>query len=75
MEALARPNKELFVNANTNRFKISQELIKLGHPFGYDLSNQKIVNTLKTGLVDSTKTVRGIIWNSISVVSTIITSE
>ena len=40
-----------------------------------DLSNQKIVNTLKTGLVDSTKTVRGIIWNSISVVSTIITSE
>ena len=75
MEALARPNKELFANANTNRFKISQELIKLGHPFGYDLSNQKIVNTLKTGLVDSTKTVRGIIWNSISVVSTIITSE
>ena len=75
MEALARPNKELFANANTDRYKVSQELLKLGYPFGYDLSTQKIVNTLKTGLVDSTKSVRGIIWNSISVVSTMITSE
>ena len=75
MEALARPNKELFANANTDRFKVSQELLKLGYPFGYDLNTQKIVNTLKVGLVDSTKSVRGIIWNSISVVSTMITSE
>ena len=75
MEALARPNKELFANANTDRFKVSQELLKLGHPFGYDLNTQQIVNTLKIGLVDSTKSIRGIIWNSISVVSTMITSE
>ena len=75
MEALARPNKELFANANTDRYKVSQELLKLGYPFGYDLDTQKIVNTLKVGLVDSTKSVRGIIWNSISIVSTMITSD
>lgn len=75
LEALARPNQELFKNANINRSKISQEISKLGYPFGYDLNTQKIVNTLKSGLVDSTKSVRGIIWNSISVVSTMITSD
>lgn len=75
MDALSRPYKELFANANTDRYKISQKLLKLGYPFGYDLDQQKIVNTLEYGLVDSAKSVRAIIWNSISIISTIITSD
>jgi chaperonin GroEL len=75
MEALQRPYNELFLNANVNRYQISQQLEKYGYPFGYDLITKKIGNSLETGLLDSAKAVRGILWNSISVVSTMITSE
>ncbi len=75
MDALSRPFKELFANANTDRYKVSQKLLKLGYPFGYDLDQQKLVNTLEHGLVDSSKAIRAIIWNSISKISTMITSE
>ena len=37
--------------------------------------DKKIVNTFKEGLLDSSKSVRAILWNSITLVSTIITSE
>ena len=36
---------------------------------------KKIVQTFETGLVDSSKSIRAILWNSLSIVSTIITSE
>ena len=75
MDALSRPFKELFANANTDRYKISEKLLELGYPFGYDLDQQIIVNSLEHGLVDSSKSVRAIIWNSISVISTMITSD
>jgi chaperonin GroEL len=74
-EALVRPFKELFINSNTPRYQISQNILKLGYPYGYDLTEKKVVHTLKEGLVDSAKSVRAILWNSISIVSTIITSE
>jgi chaperonin GroEL len=74
-EALVRPFKELFINSNTPRYQISQNILKLGYPYGYNLTEKKLVHTLKEGLVDSAKSVRAILWNSISIVSTIITSE
>ena len=54
---------------------LCEKLLELGYPFGYDLDQQIIVNTLEHGLVDSSKSVRAIIWNSISVISTMITSD
>ena len=75
LEALLRPFEELFNNTNTPRYKISQNLLKLGYPYGYNLIDKKIVNTLDEGLLDSSKSVRAILWNSITLVSTIITSE
>jgi chaperonin GroEL len=74
-DALVRPFQELFNNTNTPRYQISQDLLKLGYPYGYNLTDRKIVHTLKEGLVDSAKSVRSILWNSITIVSTIITSE
>jgi len=74
-EALFRPFEELFENANTPRYQISQKLLKLGYPYGYNLTTKKIVDTMKEGLIDSAKSVRAILWNSITIVSTIITSE
>ena len=73
--SLLRPYEELFNNNNVPSYYIKEELTKLGYPYGYDLQEKKIVNTLLHGLVDSTKTVRAILWNSISLVSTIITSD
>jgi chaperonin GroEL len=74
-EALIRPFNELFSNANVPRYHISENLLTLGYPYGYNLTEKKIVNTFENGLVDSAKSVRAILWNSMSIVSTIITSE
>ena len=75
LEALLRPFEELFNNTNTSSYQISQKLEALGYPYAYNLTEQKVVNSLEEGLVDSAKSVRAILWNSISIVSTIITSE
>ena len=74
-EALSRPFEELFENTNTPRYQIFQNLLKLGYPYGYNLNEKKIVHTINEGLIDSAKSVRTILWNSITIVSTIITSE
>jgi chaperonin GroEL len=74
-EALFRPFEELFENTNTPRYQISQNLLKLGYPYGYNLTEKRIVHTLNEGLIDSAKSVRSILWNAITIVSTIITSE
>lgn len=73
--ALLRPYEELFNNTNTPRFKISEIILKKGYPFAYDLVTKELVNTFESGLVDSAKSVRSILWNSISIISTLITSE
>jgi chaperonin GroEL len=74
-EALIRPFQELFENANTPQYQISQKLLQLGYPYGYNLTEKKIIHTMNEGLVDSAKSVRAILWNAITIVSTIITSE
>nr|AYO28670.1 chaperonin GroEL [Neotessella volvocina] len=75
LEALSRPIKELFNNTNTIFYPISQKLEQLGYPYGFDFMEQKIVHTLNNGLIDSSKSVRTILWNSISMIATLITSE
>jgi chaperonin GroEL len=74
-EGLKRPFDELFNNTNTPKYKIFQELSKLGYPYGYDLINKKFINTFKSGLLDSTKSVRSILWNSLTIIATLISSE
>ena len=74
-EALLRPFQELFENTNTSRYNVLENLLKKGYPYGYNLIDQKIVETTKEGLTDSSKSVRSILWNSLTLVGTIITSE
>jgi chaperonin GroEL len=74
-DALLRPFEELFNNTNTPRYKISEKIADLGYPYGYNLLEKKTIQTLETGLVDSAKSVRAILWNSITIICTIITSE
>ena len=73
--SLLRPFNELFNNNNIPNYYIQEELNSLGYPYSYDLTKKKIVHSINDGLLDSAKTIRAILWNSISIVSTIITSD
>jgi chaperonin GroEL len=74
-DALIRPFYELFNNTNISRYKVSQNLTSLGYPYGYNVIDQKTLNTLEQGLVDSAKSVRAILWNAITIICTLIVSE
>jgi chaperonin GroEL len=75
IEALTKPFQELFNNNNVPYPNILEKISKELYPIRYDLINQKFVNKLEKGIIDSAKSIRSILWNSISIVSTIITSE
>ena len=81
-EALIRPFEELIQNnisrGNSEQVNYSQIFSKLkikGYPYGYDLLNNTFVNTIEKNIIDSAKSVRAILWNSITMVSMIITTE
>lgn len=75
MQSLLRPFEELFNNTNISSYKIINEIIQKGYPFTYDVLNKKLVNGIEDGILDSAKSVRAILWNSLTIVSTIITSD
>ena len=77
IKALFRPFQELFTNTNKEEivFQTSETLVEQGYPYGYNLMESKIVHTLEEGLIDSSKSIRAVLWNSISIISTLITSE
>jgi len=76
-QSLLTPFQQLCLNTNQEHlvFLLNEKIEKLGYPYGYDVQEKKIVQTFETGLVDSSKSIRAILWNSLSIVSTIITSE
>ena len=74
-KALKKPWQELFVNSNTPRFQLSEQISCLGYPFAYNFLEKKIVNSQKEGLIDTSKSVRSCLWNAISTVSMLITCE
>jgi len=74
-DALSRPFAELCENTNNSKYVILKKIEELGYPYAFDVLEQKIVHSFKSGLMDSAKSVRAILWNSLSIVSTIITSE
>jgi chaperonin GroEL len=75
MNSLLRPFQELFNNTNISSYKILEKVLKEGYPYTYDVLGKEVVNSIKCGIVDSAKSVRAILWNSLTIVSTIITSD
>lgn len=75
MNALEKPFYELCNNTNTTSYSILENLKKVGYPYAYNLVDKKIVHSINSGLVDSAKSVRAILWNSLSIISTLLTSE
>ena len=73
--SLARPFEELMNNTNHSSYLIEEKLKKVGYPHGYNVLDKKIENTFESGLLDSAKSVRSALWNSITIVSTLITSD
>jgi chaperonin GroEL len=74
-ESLSKPFQELCNNSNVPYPHILDKLEEKGFPIRYDLLAKKFANKLEGGLLDSAKSVRSILWNSITIVCTIIASE
>ena len=74
-DALTRPFSELCENTNNSKYILLNKIEELGYPYSFDVLDHKIVHAFKNGLTDSAKSVRSILWNSLSIVSTIITSD
>jgi chaperonin GroEL len=74
-DALKRPFYELCNNTNNQNYKIKEKLQDLPYPYGYNLITNQISHTFNDGLVDSAKSFRAILWNSFSIIATLITSE
>jgi hypothetical protein len=62
-------------NTNHSKYLIQEEIKKVGYPNAYNVLDKKIVNAFESGLLDSAKSVRAALWNSITIVSTLITSD
>jgi len=76
LEALIKPVQEIINNDGISSYpKIVSKLKQYGFPYGYNILEKKIVNTFENGLLDSTKAIRAGLWNAITIVSTLITSE
>jgi chaperonin GroEL len=75
LECLKKPFEELFENNNFSSFFIFEQISKEKYPVRYDLLKKIFLQKLEEGVVDSTKSIRSILWNSLSLVSLIITSE
>ena len=75
MDSLIRPFIELFNNTNIPSYKILENILKKGYPYTYDVLGKEITNSITSGILDSSKSVRAILWNSLTIVSTIITSD
>jgi chaperonin GroEL len=83
--SLIKPFQELIKN-NLNDFpstkikalnypQILAKLKSLGYPYAFDLLENKIVNTFETNLIDSSKSIRASLWNSITIIALIITTK
>lgn len=86
MESLTKPFEELlknnlnltnqsFFSPTFNYANILNKVKVLGYPYAFDLIEEKIVNTLDSNLIDSAKSIRASLWNSLTIVSLIITTE
>jgi chaperonin GroEL len=65
--------KTLCINSNFSIWEILKNLEIQGYPFAYDFKRKKIVNSLTDGLIDSSKCIRYILWNSIINTSNLLT--
>lgn len=73
--SLLKPIEELCNNNNKKAFLILSQINKFGYPYNYNLFNNKYSNSFENGILDSAKSIRAILWNSLTIIALLITSE
>lgn len=72
LDMLMEPFTKLLLN--TNKPYAFQGILEKNFPYAYDIIDEKIIHSFKHGLVDSSKSVRSCLWNSITLTNVILLS-
>lgn len=76
MSALKMPFNQILINAGLDPEPISDELYEIkNHRFGYDVNDDKIVDMIKSGIIDPAKVTKTALKNAVSVATTILSCE
>lgn len=73
IKALSKPFFELCENTNQKYFLLKNKLENLGYPYSFDFIKKKIIHSFDDGIIDSAKSIRTNLWNSFSLIATLIT--
>lgn len=71
-EVLSFPFSFFCSNTNSSFYFLVQQIEELGYPYCYDFNEKKFG---KNTIIDSAKSIRSIFWNSLTLSSSILTSE
>lgn len=74
-KSLFRPFEDLCKNTSMSSYILFEKLKELGYPFTFDFLEKQYIHAYKDKVLDSAKCVRGILWNSLSTISILLTSE
>jgi chaperonin GroEL len=74
-ESLIRPFIELCENTNQSFPSLYNLIQGYKYPYTYDFLKKDIVNSFDDNLLDSSKSVRSILWNSLTLVSALIIAD
>jgi chaperonin GroEL len=74
-QSLLKPFQELSSNNNIAYWFFFEEISRQNYTLSYDLLEKKLIHQTEQKILDSAKSVRSILWNSLTIVSTILTSE
>jgi len=76
MSALKMPFNQILINAGLDPEPISDELYEIkNHRFGYDVNDDKVVDMIKSGIIDPAKVTKTALKNAVSVATTILSCE
>ena len=74
-KAIKEPLKQMAYNAGESVDLILNQVENEAKGFGYDFKSNKIINVLEAGIIDPARVTRCALQNSVSVASTLITSN
>lgn len=74
-ESLIRPFVELCENTNSSFPSLHNLIQEYKYPYTYDFLKKEIVNGFDKNVIDASKSVRSILWNSLTLVSALILAD
>lgn len=74
-QSLFRPFEELFNNNSLSCWSIFEEISRQQYKIYYDFNSFQFIKEKEKKILDSSKSVRSILWNSLTLVAALLTSE